>query len=116
MKQRDPFRVKKDEFLHMLSQMHKGQPVGNLDLGDLSAGRMLATNAMAREGVEMSVGETADLMGAMAHAVGGETKFGAQQLAAQMDYQRRRKKAAEFRKRQMDKTKEMLSRKSKYSS
>ena len=108
--QRDPHRVQKDEFLHKLHQSHKGHPVGDLDLGDLAAGRMLITNALGREGVELNVGETVDLMGEMAHAVGGDTKLGAQELASKMDYERRRRKAGRLHKRQEERVRAMLSR------
>jgi len=107
---RDPYRVEKEEFLHKLHTIHKDHPVGDLDLGDLAAGKMLATNAMGREGVQMTQGETIDMMGEMAHAVGGETKLGAQQLAARMDYERRKRKAGKYHKRQEALTKAMLSR------
>lgn len=107
---RDPYRVEKEEFLHKLHQMHKDHPVGPLDLEDLAAGKMLVTNAMGREGVEMNVGETINLVGEMAHAVGGETKLGAQELASRMDYERRQGKAAKLRRRQEGRVKAMLSR------
>ena len=106
----DPHRIQKDEFLHKLHTLHKGHPVGDLDLGDLAAGKMLVTSALGLEGVELSVGETIDVVGEMAHAVGGDTKLGAQELASKMDYEKRRRKAGALQRRQQKRTRAMLSR------
>ncbi|MHA2264526.1 MAG: hypothetical protein ACXAEN_19195 [Candidatus Thorarchaeota archaeon] len=110
---KDPYREKKDEFLHKLHEMHKGHPVGNLDLGELAAGKMLLTEAMKREGVVLNIGESADLLGEMAHAVGGDTKAGGLQFAAQLEARKRNKSIGKYQERKMEEAREMLMRKNR---
>jgi len=105
---RDPHRVVKDEFLHELHTTHKGHATGDLDVSDMSAAKMYATARMHKAGVELSVGETADLVGEMAKAIGGDTTLAAQQIVSQMDYERRMRKIGAVQRRNESRARALL--------
>lgn len=100
----DPYRVKKEEFLHRLHQSHRGDKQGlDLDLGEMSAAHMLASRSMVREGIEkMSVEERLALVGEMTHAIGATTNLAQHQVKAMLEREKRSKvAAAHFRKQEM---------------
>ncbi len=110
----DPYRVHKEEFLHQLHERHKhGGKVGQLDVSDISAAKMILTGAMHKQGVVLSVGETADMIGDMARAIGGETLLAGQQVASQKDYEMRCRRVAGMQKRNEQKARQLLTQKNR---
>lgn len=113
---RDRNRVQKDEFLHKLSEIHKGDEggIGQLDLGDMAAGKMLLTGEMEKKGISLTVGETADMLGEMARAIGGKTELAGRQMAVKIHNRDIQRKAiADFQRNKMEAAREMLTRKNR---
>ena len=106
---KDPYRIKKDEFLHRLHEDHKmGGPVGSLDVGEMTAAKMYLTAAMRREGIILSAGETVNMVGEMAKAIGGDTTLAGQQIVSQKDYEMRLRKIGNTQRRNQDKARALL--------
>lgn len=106
--QRDPYRVNKEEFLHKLYERHKGHPVGSLEVSEMAAAKMLVTDAMHKQGIVLSAGETVNIVGEMARMVGGDTTLAARQIVSQMDYEKRKKKAGGLQERNEARARELL--------
>jgi len=111
MKKRDPFRVNKDEFLQKLHEIHKDASPTELDLGDMAAGKMMLTKALQQQGVVLSAGETADLMGEMVHVIKGGTSIAQRQVKEMLERQKNSKRAASYVRKHEVSVKAMLERK-----
>ena len=111
----DPYRVKKEEFLHNLSKIHKGDRRKlDLDLGDMAAAHMLLSKNLEREGVSnMTVQERVELTGQMVDAVNGDTSIAQREAKIMLEKQKQGKIAqAAFNKKEMA-LRSMLERKKK---
>jgi len=110
MKRHDPNRVKKDEFLQVLHEIHKGASPTELDMGDMAAGKMMLTKALQQAGVVLSTKETADLMGEMVHVIKGGTSIAQRQVKEMLERQKRSQRAASYVNRHQASVKAMLER------
>lgn len=110
MRRHDPFRTKKDEFLQQLHEIHKDASPTELDMGDMAAGKMMATKALQQQGVVLTTKETADLMGEMVHVIKGGTSIAQREVKEMLERQKRSKRAASYVRKHQASVKAMLER------